>query len=526
MGSVPCRPVTGAEGSGWRPLDEPKGDRRRPSGDPGAGRPIGSRFARLARVHALLVCSDALVAVALAGSLFFSIPTGEARGRVALYLLLTMAPFAIVAPIIGPTLDRLRSGARWMVIATAAGRIVVCAFMVGDLDRLLLFPEAFLFLVLSKTYQVAKSALVPTVVATDLELVQANSRLQLIAGIAGFVVALPGLALNAWVGPEATLILAAVVSAVAVFAGTRLPKESVETGPEPPAATAELQRAGIVLGGSAMGVLRGIVGFLTFLLAFDLRGGGEDGPIPVGLAIGRAVRVAAGFDPAGTGAPAGAPTWHFGVVIGLSVVGGLIGAVFAPILRRVATEERILQGSLVVTAIGALVAAGRGGLLGPAMLALTVAGASTAGKQAFDAIVQRDAPDAHRGSSFARFEARFQVIWVIGGFLPVIVAIPARLGFLVVAGVAGFGLFTYLSGLHAAAAAKAAVPRQPGPGDSGESGEPGASGEAGRSTRASQSPGASTSAGVGSSRSDVQSRSSAPQSSRSMTPSTNRDPRS
>ena len=126
-----------------------------------------SGFARLARVHALLVSSDALVAVALAGSLFFSIPTGEARGRVALYLLLTMAPFAIVAPIIGPALDRMRGGARWMVIATAAGRIVVCAFMVGDLDRLLLFPEAFLFLVLSKTYQVAKSALVPAVVTTD-----------------------------------------------------------------------------------------------------------------------------------------------------------------------------------------------------------------------------------------------------------------------------------------------------------------------------------------------------------------------
>ncbi len=458
--------------------------------------------------------SDALVAVALAGSLFFSIPTGEARGRVALYLLLTMAPFAIVAPIIGPTLDRLRSGPRWMVIATAAGRIVVCAFMVGDIDGLLLFPEAFMFLVLSKTYQVAKSALVPSVVATDLELVEANSKLQLIAGLAGFAAAVPGLALNEWVGPEATLLLAAVVSAVAVFAGVRLPNDTVEHEPEPPAASAELQRTGIVLGGSAMGVLRGIVGFVTFLLAFDLRGGGEDGPIPVGLALGRAVRVAAGFDPAGTGAAAGAPAWHFGVVIGLSVVGGLVGAVFAPVLRRMATEERMLQGSLLVTGIAALVAAGRGGLFGAAMLALAIAGASTAGKQAFDAIVQRDAPDAHRGSSFARFEARFQVIWVIGGFLPVIVPIPARLGFLLVAGVAGFALFTYLAGLHAAEQVT-----------SGRRGRRQPS-ESGSSMRASHSPGASTSAGVGSSRSDRHSRSSASHPSRSMTPSTNREPRS
>ena len=308
--------MSGADGSGWRPLTKPEDDGRIPApGSPGAsgasrltasGRLIGSGFGRLARVHALVVSSDALVAVALAGSLFFSIPTGEARGRVALYLLLTMAPFAIVAPIIGPALDRLRSGPRWMVIATAAGRVVVCAFMVGDLDGLLLFPEAFLFLVLSKTYQVAKSALVPAVVTADDDLVEANSRLQLIAGIAGFVAALPALALNEWVGPEATLILAAAVSGVAVFAGTRLPNERIEPGPEAPAALAELQRTGIVLGGSAMGVLRGIVGFLTFLLAFDLRGGGDDGPIPVGLALGRAVRVTAGFDPAGTGAPAGA----------------------------------------------------------------------------------------------------------------------------------------------------------------------------------------------------------------------------
>jgi hypothetical protein len=483
------------------------------------GRLIGSGFGRLARVHALLVSSDALVAVALAGSLFFSIPTGEARGRVALYLLLTMAPFAIVAPIIGPTLDRLRSGARWMVIASAAGRVVVCLFMVGDLDGLLLFPEAFLFLVLAKTYQVAKSALVPTVVATDTELVDANSRLQLIAGIAGFVAVLPGLALNQWVAPEATLVLAAVVSGIAVVAGIRLPTQATQPEPEAPAALAELQRTGIVLGGSAMGVLRGVVGFLTFLLAFDLRGGGEDGPIPVGLALGRAVRVTAGFDPAGTGAPAGAPAWHFGLVLALSVVGGLAGAVVAPALRRVATEERILQGSLVVTALAAVVAAARGGLFGACTMAVAVAASSTAGKQAFDAIVQRDAPDAHRGSSFARFEARFQVIWVIGAFLPVIVPIPARLGFLVVAGVAGFAVFTYLAGLHAAAQAADGVGRAAQSGSGGPAGS-------GRSMRANQSPGASTSEGVGSSRSEPHSRSSDPHPVRSTTPSTNRDPRS
>jgi len=67
---------------------------------------------------------------------------------------------------------------------------------------------------------------------------------------------------------------------------------------------------------------------------------------------------------------------------------------------------------------------------------------------AFDSIVQRDAPDANRGRSFATFETRFQLFWVIGGFLPVVVALPARVGFLVVAGAVGFALFSYVAGLR------------------------------------------------------------------------------
>ena len=52
----------------------------------------------------------AAVAISLAGSLFFDISPEAARGKVALYLLLTMAPFAIVAPILGPALDSMRAG--------------------------------------------------------------------------------------------------------------------------------------------------------------------------------------------------------------------------------------------------------------------------------------------------------------------------------------------------------------------------------------------------------------------------------
>src|SRR5690606_33522409 len=119
------------------------------------------------------------------------------------------------------------------------------------------------------------------------------------------------------------------------------------------------------------------------------------------------------------------PTWHFGVVLGVSVLGSLIGALVAPRLRTSVTEERILQGSLAGTATAGLLAAALGGLVGSALIALGLGIGASAGKLAFDSIVQRDAPDANRGRSFANFETRFQLLWVIGGFLPVVVALPA-----------------------------------------------------------------------------------------------------
>jgi hypothetical protein len=95
--------------------------------------------------------------------------------------------------------------------------------------------------------------------------------------------------------------------------------------------------------------------------------------------------------------------------------------------------------------VAALVAARFSGLAGSAGLAAAVAIVSTTGKLGFDSIVQRDAPDANRGRSFATFEVRFQLVWVIGAMIPVIISIPRRAGFLFIAAVAAFALFTYLA---------------------------------------------------------------------------------
>ncbi|MCB9390560.1 MAG: hypothetical protein H6512_13670 [Acidimicrobiia bacterium] len=78
-----------------------------------------------------------------------------------LYLLLTMAPFAVVSPVIGPALDRAQGGRRIMLVFCTAGRGVMCVLMSRHMDGLLLFPEAFTLLVLQKGYAVAKGAVVP-----------------------------------------------------------------------------------------------------------------------------------------------------------------------------------------------------------------------------------------------------------------------------------------------------------------------------------------------------------------------------
>ena len=208
-----------ADTAGWRPLQEPA--RRAFSL---AGLTGDSPFARLAATHVLAVAGDTLVTMALAGSLFFSISPHAARGHVALYLVLTMAPFAVVAPLLGPVLDRSKSGRRTVVVLCQAGRAAVCLLMARHLHSLLLFPEAFVVLVLSKAYMVTKAALVPATVSDERELVRANSRLAVLGVVAGFVIALPGVAVLrlSFLGAPWVLRLAALVFVAAAVSAVRL----------------------------------------------------------------------------------------------------------------------------------------------------------------------------------------------------------------------------------------------------------------------------------------------------------------
>ena len=385
-------------------------------------------FARLAITHAASICGDVCLTVSLAGSLFFSVSPGESREKVLLYLLLTMAPFAIIAPLLSPLLDRVRGGRRLMIFATCAARALLCLFMAryvnaSGAEGLLIFPLAFGVLVMAKTYSIARSSLVPAVVSGEKELVSANSRLAIISVVGGAVGGLPAAGVYKLFGPEWSLVLAALVFVLASMLSWQIPRvETAHGGPDTPLEKEELHAPSIILAGSAMGLLRGAVGFLTFFLAFGLRNNDE------------------------------AP-WVFGLVIVIAGIGGFLGNVIAPQLRKITREEVILAGSLVLPAVGCLFAARSASLTMTSFGALLIAAGAATGRVAFDSLLQRDAPDAVRGRSFARFETRFQITWVAGALIPV--AIPPvyqdlRVGLFVLAIGLGFAGLSYIAGMRAA----------------------------------------------------------------------------
>src|SRR5437764_4724080 len=230
--------------------------------------PGQSPFARLALTHALAIGADTLVAVALAGSIFFSATLAAARPKVLLYLGITMVPFAVVAPVIGPALDWTRGVRRIMVAVFALGRALLCVFMANHLNSLFFYPAAFGALALSKGYLVAKSALVPAVVEDQTALVEANSRLALIAVLAGVVLGPLGAGIQTLTNAGWVLRLAALVNLVSVVAAFRIPRAAKMAPPAAPLEQAELHGASIRLAATAMAVLRASVGFLTFLAAF------------------------------------------------------------------------------------------------------------------------------------------------------------------------------------------------------------------------------------------------------------------
>jgi len=349
-------------------------------------------FLRLALTHTLVAGGDAMVTVALAGSIFFTTDPNQARLKLIFALVLTMAPFAVVAPFLGPAIDRSKGGRRAMLVVSSAGRCATCLYMATVLHSVLLYPCALVLLILAKGHAVAKSSLVPATVDHPGDLVKAGGRLAVLAAAAAFIVGGPAAAILKLAGAPWVLRVAAVVYAAGAVAALRT-RRAPPAAMDPADHVDEAARSrGVSLAVTCQAAIRACSGFLTFAVAFVFRRGH-------------------------------APTWWYGVVVVFALLGGFVGNFAGPGLRRLFGEERILTVVLVCLGATGLVAARLDSRPGLTLLAFAAGLADGIGQLAFDAIVQRDGSEGTRGRSFARFEATFQLMWVGAALLPVILPI-------------------------------------------------------------------------------------------------------
>ncbi len=375
---------------------------RRASRAEGAG---DTGLYRLIELHAFNAAGDAAVAISLAGTLFFAQP-GEARDQVALFLGLTMLPFAIVAPLLGPFLDRFSHGRRWAIGSTMALRAFLCWLMADAVatQSIAMFPTALGVLVSSKAYGVARAATVPRLQPPGLTLVKANSRISL-AGVVGAAISAPLAALAATFGSEWALRYAFVVFAGATVLSILLPARADATGDELPVSLRGSEKfrvpSGVVFALRCNAGLRMLSGFLTMYMAFLLR----QYPLP-------------GWEHRAT--------LLMALVIGAAGLGNTIGIALGSVLRKVTPSVTVVV-ALLADAVAAVVAAAFYGLVAAVALGLTAGVAQAMGKLSLDALVQRDVPERHRTSAFARSETLLQLSWVVGGFIGIAIppAIPA-----------------------------------------------------------------------------------------------------
>jgi len=386
-----------------------------------------------------MAAGEAAMAVALADSLFLSITPGEARGRVLLFLAVSFAPFLILAKFIGPVIDRMPGGRRLLVVLIASLRAVVMVLMVSQLDSLLLFPLAFVAMVLNKTYSVSKSALVPALIKSDNNLVEANAKLGVTAGIVGFLAAIPAGILSL-ISSKATLIFGAVIFVLAALNAIRFPKQTVAKNEPEELEVRELHQPGVLLAVSAMSLVRASVGFVFFHLAFwfadpqraEIVGEGTNG-------LWTQVKYHFG--------PQFGTMW-FGLAVSMAAVGSLLGNLSAKRLNKLKRVEYLIVVALAIIGVAGLLTAITSVTITALLLMALVNYAAAIGNMAFESIVQRDAPDVNRGRALANYYTRFQLMWVAAGIIPVLLKLPGVVGFGMVAAIGFSGALIYWIGLR------------------------------------------------------------------------------
>ena len=377
---------------------------------------------------------DAAMAVALANTLFFAAASGESKGKVALYLLITIAPFAVIAPLIGPALDRLQHGRRVALATSFILRTLLVVVLIANYDGAtgsypswVLYPCALGMMVLSKSFSVLRSAVTPRVLPPTIDLVRVNSRLTtfgLLGGtmVGGAIAAGAEYLFGVFHLPGALYVIVAV-TLVGAALSMRIPKWVEVTEGEVPATlsyhgrSAELRRhpdqlktsrkPRQPLGRNTIAALWGnctikvMVGFLFLYPAF----------------------VAKSHDASG---------WEqlriLGVIGAAAAIGNFAGNFTAARLKLGHPSLLVVRCSVAVTTV-ALATALTGKLMVAAIATLVTSAAAAIAKASLDASLQDDLPEESRASAFGRSESLLQLAWVAGGAMGVLVYTDLWAGF-------------------------------------------------------------------------------------------------
>jgi MFS family permease len=451
------------------------------SGASGAGR---TGLSALIELTAAGSAADAFVAVALAGTVFFNTSLHQARSQVVLYLVLTMAPFALLAPFIGPMLDRVRQGRRYIMMGTLLARGLLCWAMSGAVqgDPVTLFPAAFGVLVLQKAYAITRSSVTPRLLPAEITLVTANARNGLGAVLASTIAAPIAFGIQHYIGAAWVLRIGTLVYLGATVLGTRVPDhvDNTEVVAASPAAHHPAPGPGVP--GEPPTVPE------TPHLSAGSRPTAAETPPTAGQSLPLAPPLAPPTAPERPAAPppkrrrglrslgpvVAQAVWanaavrgfagfmvfflafllrssHFhgfsqnlalGALVLAAAAGGLIGTAGGALLRS-RVPQSMAFGVLVVSIAVCVVCAAMFGL-GTALVVAFVASVGTVlAKLALDSTIQREIPEDVRTSAFAVSETVHQVSWVAGGLAGVLISMTNS---------GPIGLWIAAAGLAAAAA--------------------------------------------------------------------------
>lgn len=365
--------------------------------------------------------SSATMAVGLANTLFFSAATAESRTKVALYLLITVAPFALIAPVIGPLLDRVQRGRRIALAVSCVGQGLLSVVMALHFNDWMLYPAALGTMVLSKSFDVLKAAVTPRVLPSSITLSKTNARLTVFGLAAGAVFGAFGGGLAKMFGSPGALWFTAVLCLADAVLCLRIPAwVEVTEGEVPASLRAEPNKPKrqpmgrhVVVALWGNGTIRLMTGFLMLFPAFVIKSMEEHSP-------GRQLLL-------------------LGLVGGAAGVGSFAGNAIGARLHF-GKPDQVITACLIGALAGGVLAAFTGSVTTAAIAALAASVGSGLAKISLDATIQNDLPDASRASAFGRSETILQLAWVLGGALGVLLPTTFWIGFTVVSVLMAAGL--------------------------------------------------------------------------------------